>query len=77
MQPLERYAANSLATYFGLKPKKVEGVRVGKLNAVEVLLEISVTDRREGKIVKQVHLGKPGFAQMHLLHYFSFASVCH
>ena len=59
MQPLERYAANSLATYFGLKPKKVEGVRVGKLNAVEVLLEISVTDRREGKIVKQVHLGNP------------------
>ena len=44
---------------FWTQTKKVEGVRVGKLNAVEVLLEISVTDRREGKIVKQVHLGKP------------------
>ena len=40
MLPLERAAANQLATYFGLKPKKIEAVRVGKLNAVEVLLEI-------------------------------------
>jgi hypothetical protein len=59
MLPLERSAANTLATYFGLKTKKVEGVRVGKLNSVEVLLEISVTDRKKGKIVKQIHLGKP------------------
>ena len=59
MLPLERTAANQLAIYFGLKPKKIEAVRVGKLNAVEVLLEISVTDKKLGKIVKQVHLGKP------------------
>ena len=59
MLPLERVAANQLASYFGLKPKKIEAVRVGKLNAVEVLLEISVTEKRNKKIVKQVHLGKP------------------
>jgi hypothetical protein len=59
MQALERVAANSMATYFGLKSKKIDAIRVGKLNEVEVLLEISVEDRREGKIVKQIHLGRP------------------
>ena len=56
MQPLERYAT-SIGDLFGLKPKKWKASALVP-QMLWSFTRRSVTDRREGKIVKQVHLGK-------------------